>query len=178
MPRYVAFLRAINVGGHTVSMARLVELFEALDFTGVRTFIASGNVLFNAAAKSALVERQLDRHLEAELGYRAEAFVRTVPELAGILANNPYPEADVASAHALMLGFLRTAPTRAVATKVEAMSGPTDTLQFDGRELYWLRTTRESDPKLATTLERAIGQPMTVRNSNTIRRILAKERGE
>src|SRR5690606_13254713 len=107
MPRYVAFLRAINVGGHTVSMARLVELFEALDFTGVRTFIASGNVLFNAAAKSALVERQLDRHLEAELGYRAEAFVRTVPELAGILANNPYPEADVASAHALMLGFLR-----------------------------------------------------------------------
>ena len=50
--RYVAFLRAINVGGHVVKMDRLRNLFEALGFSGVRTFIASGNVLFDSAARN------------------------------------------------------------------------------------------------------------------------------
>ena len=73
MPRYVAFLRAINVGGHTVTMSRLVELFEALELEEITTFIASGNVLFSSRAKPAMLERQIDKHLHAELGYPAEA---------------------------------------------------------------------------------------------------------
>ena len=51
MTRYIAFLRAINVGGHTVKMAELKRLFEALGFTNVETFIASGNVIFDSSAK-------------------------------------------------------------------------------------------------------------------------------
>jgi uncharacterized protein (DUF1697 family) len=46
MPKYVAFLRAINVGGHTVKMDHLRRLFEALGFTNVETFIASSDVVF------------------------------------------------------------------------------------------------------------------------------------
>ena len=46
MPRYITFLRAINVGGHTVKMDRLREIFESLGFANVETFIASGNVVF------------------------------------------------------------------------------------------------------------------------------------
>jgi uncharacterized protein (DUF1697 family) len=52
MPKYVAFLRAINVGGHTVKMDHLRRLFEALEFDNVETFIASGNVIFDSASKS------------------------------------------------------------------------------------------------------------------------------
>lgn len=177
MPRYVAFLRAINVGGHTVSMSRLVEVFEALQCTEVTTFIASGNILFTSATQPSLLERQIDRHLEAELGFPAEAFVRTVPALAAVLVQEQFAEREVRAAHALMVGFVRKPASPEIAKRVEALSGPTDRLRCDGTELYWLRTTRESDPKLANRLEKAMGQPMTVRNVNTIRRVVERITG-
>lgn len=174
MPRYVAFLRAINVGGHTVSMARLVELFESLELEEITTFIASGNVLFSSRAKPTMLERQIDRHLHAELGYPAESFIRTIPELQLILKQRAFPKADVAKSHALMIGFLREAPDAAVAKAVTKLGGQTDRLVFHGRELHWLRTVQESDPRLAKALEKVIGAPMTVRNVNTVQRIVTK----
>ena len=176
MPRYVAFLRAINVGGHTVAMGRLVELFEALELEDITTFIASGNVLFTSRAKPALLERQIDKHLHAELGYPAEAFVRTIPDLQLILKQQAFPAADVAGAHALMIGFLREAPGAESKLAIEALSGPTDRLLVRDRELHWLRPVQESDPRLAKRLEKAVGGPMTVRNVNTVTRIVAKYR--
>ena len=62
MPRYVAFLRAINVGGHTVKMDQLRRLFERLGFSKVETFIASGNVIFESASRSA---KALEKNTEA-----------------------------------------------------------------------------------------------------------------
>ena len=174
MPRYVAFLRAINVGGHTVTMSRLVELFEALELEEITTFIASGNVLFSSRAKPAMLERQIDKHLHAELGYPAEAFVRSMSDLQLILKQQAFPAAEVASAHALMIGFLRDAPSKEVSDAVQRLAGPVDRLAIRGRELHWLRTQQESDPKLAKQLEKALSGPMTVRNVNTVRRILEK----
>ncbi|HXW01123.1 MAG TPA: DUF1697 domain-containing protein, partial [Anaerolineae bacterium] len=55
LPKYIAFLRAINVGGHTVKMDYLRRLFEEMGFSKVETFIASGNVIFEAVAKSTKV---------------------------------------------------------------------------------------------------------------------------
>jgi uncharacterized protein (DUF1697 family) len=174
MPRYVAFLRAINVGGHTVPMSRLVELFETLELTEITTFIASGNVIFSSRSRPSMLERPLDRHLHAELGYPAEAFVRSIPELRAVLEQQAFPPAEVAGSHALMIGFLRESPEAAVRSAIEEMSGPTDRLAVRGRELHWLRTVQESDPKLAKLLEKRIGGPMTVRNINTVQRIVAK----
>ena len=174
MARLVVFLRAINVGGRTVAMSRLVELFEALECDDVTTFIASGNVILTSSARPSLLERQIDRHLEAELGFRAEAFVRTLPALRAVRAQEHFTAAEVGRAHALMVGFVRKAIAADVARRVAALSGPVDRLHCDGTELYWLRTAPESDPKLASGLEMAVGQPMTVRNVNTVRRILEK----
>lgn len=174
MPRYVAFLRALNVGGHTVSMGRLVELFQDLDCRDVTTFIASGNVIFAADARPARLEQQLDRHLAAELGFPAEAFVRTIPELAAALVQSPFSEAEVGDAFALMIGFLRGRSTPVLIKAVAELSGPTDRLVLEGDTLYWLRTVQESDPKLAARLDKVLGRPITIRNVNTVRRILAK----
>jgi uncharacterized protein (DUF1697 family) len=176
MPRYVAFLRAINVGGHTVTMGRLVELFESLELDDISTFIASGNVLFTSRAKPVMLERQIDRHLHAELGYPAEAFVRSIADLQLVLKQQVFAATEVAASHALMIGFLRAEPTREVVAAIERLSGSTDKLAIRGRELHWLRTVQESDPKLARQLEKAIGGPMTVRNVNTVRRIVEKYR--
>src|SRR4030095_12804333 len=82
MPRYVAFLRAINVGGHIVKMDQLRKLFTQLGFTDVETFIASGNVLFTSPSKSgAALEAKIEKHLKAALGYEVATFVRTATEV-------------------------------------------------------------------------------------------------
>src|SRR5262249_7266007 len=90
-PRVVAFLRAINVGGHTVEMARLRQLFEKLGLADVETFIASGNVIF-AAPKGSIpaLEKRIAAHLEKSLGYEVATMLRTPAELAAVLGHNPF----------------------------------------------------------------------------------------
>ncbi|NTU66209.1 MAG: DUF1697 domain-containing protein, partial [Chloroflexi bacterium] len=64
MLRYVAFLRAINVGGHTVKMDALRRHFAALGFAGVEKFIASGNVVFDTTARNThALEKKIEQHL-------------------------------------------------------------------------------------------------------------------
>src|SRR5438045_4946943 len=95
MTRYIAFLRAINVGGHTVKMDSLRKLFEELEFANVETFIASGNVIFEAAAENAqALERQIEGHLKQSLGYNVATFIRSASELAAVAQYQPFPDAD------------------------------------------------------------------------------------
>src|ERR1041385_3864079 len=97
MPRYIAFLRAINVGGHnTVTMDFLRHFFESLGFAHVETFIASGNIVFETASKNAqALERKIESGLRAALGYEVVAFVRTGAELAAIASYKPFSPAHL-----------------------------------------------------------------------------------
>jgi uncharacterized protein (DUF1697 family) len=70
MQRYIAFLRGINLGTRRLPMSRLRDLFEKLGFDDVKTFIASGNVVFSSKVKDASqLELRIAKHLEASLGY-------------------------------------------------------------------------------------------------------------
>ena len=83
MPRTIAFLRAVNVGGHTVKMDALRRHFESLGFSNVETFIASGNVIFETPFKNArTLESSIENKLRDALGYEVAAFLRTDAELA------------------------------------------------------------------------------------------------
>jgi uncharacterized protein (DUF1697 family) len=78
MPRYVALLGGINVGGHRVAMSDLRALFESLGFASVSTFIASGNVVFDTAACDApRLQTRIERRLGEALGYRVPASIRS-----------------------------------------------------------------------------------------------------
>ena len=99
MPRFIAFLRAINVGGHTVKMDDLRQLFEALGFSGVETFIASGNVVFETTARNTKVlEGKIERRLREALGYEVATFIRTDAELADIANYTPFRQSDLDAA--------------------------------------------------------------------------------
>ena len=98
MKRHIAFLRAINVGGHTVKMDRLRDLFAGMGFANVETFIASGNVIFDAPAPgTAALERKIETGLLTALGYRVDTFIRTPAELAAVAAKRPFGDADHAA---------------------------------------------------------------------------------
>ena len=91
MFRFIAFLRAINVGGgRTVKMQSLRQVFESLGFSKVATFIASGNVVFETTTKEAkTLERKIERALKEALSYEVRTFVREEAELIKIVAYRP-----------------------------------------------------------------------------------------
>jgi uncharacterized protein (DUF1697 family) len=175
--RYIAFLRAINVGGRVVKMDRLREIFEALGFGDVATFIASGNVGFTSRATDTnAMERRIEKALHDALGYDVETFVRTPAELAAALAHDPFDD-DIDGA-TLLLGFLGDAPASATCVAVAAAGSDVDDLRVHGRELYWRCDTRLSESKVKPKqLDRALGMPTTTRNVTTLRKLVAKYGG-
>jgi uncharacterized protein (DUF1697 family) len=177
MPRYVAFLRAINVGGHIVKMDRLRKLFEQLGLTDVETFIASGNVLFSSPSKSGTaLERKIEKHLEAALGYEVATFVRTADEVRAAAAHEAFA-ADVMKLpyHNLYVSFMRDAPAAAAKRAVEALRSRTDEFHINARELYWLSRVPFSETKIGgAVLEKTIGGPATMRSLSTVRKLAAK----
>jgi uncharacterized protein (DUF1697 family) len=172
MPRYIAFLRAINVGGRTVKMDELRRLFQELGFSGVETFIASGNVIFEADAEEpGALERRIEAHLRQALGYEVGTFIRTPAELAQIAEYRPFPEAD----GSLYVLFLASEPDAAFRARVKEFETPVDLLHLHQRELYWLCRTKISESQVSgTLLGKALGVPATMRNANTIGRLAAK----
>jgi uncharacterized protein (DUF1697 family) len=173
MPKYVALLRAINVGGHVVKMDRLRALFEALGFASVETFIASGNVIFDSPSKSAkALERKIEAHLREALGYEVATFVRSTRELAEVARHAPFGGAEEGT---LYVCFLREAPGPDAVAKVMALATPVDEFRVSGREVYWLCRTRISDSAVSgPALAKALGSESTMRNSTTVRRLAAK----
>ena len=177
MTRYVAFLRAINVGGHTVKMDRLRSLFEAMAFANVATFIASGNVLFDSGArKTELVERRIEQHLGQALGYGVATFVRALPDLAPLVAAHPFGDFE-AKGHGLYVGFLKGALSAEQARLVLTHQTPVDEFHVGARELYWLRHGNFSDSAVSVkSLERATGAPFTFRKVTTVRTLATMAR--
>lgn len=176
MPRYIAFLRAINVGGHTVKMERLRALFLEMGFAGVETFIASGNVVFEVAgeARVALAER-IEAALQAALGYQVATFIRTPAELADIARTQPFPPQVFAAAMAFNVAFLKQPCDPPAEARLMALRTEIDDFVVRGREVYWLCRKKQSDSTFSNAvLEKALGQPSTLRGMKTVQQIAKK----
>ncbi len=177
MPRYIAFLRAINVGGHNVKMDQLRRLFEELGFERVETFIASGNVLFDSPQSGAQVlEKQIEGHLRQSLGYDVLTFLRSTSELAAIAAYKPFDDTEMnAEGHTLYVAFLAKPPTTERHEKLMSARNEVDDFRIHGREIYWLCRKKMSESLFSgPLLEKTIGMPATVRNSTTVRKLAGK----
>lgn len=178
MPHYIAFLRGINLGNRRVKMDVLRAHFEALKFTDVETFIASGNVIFSARAtdQDKLVTT-IAAHLEKSLGYPVDTFLRTRSEVSAIAARLPFDSAVLEDpSHTLHVGFLARELTSAQARGLLACRSPHDEFHVDGREYYWLcRGLKSSESKIWASAElRALRLPSSsMRNFTTIRKLAA-----
>jgi uncharacterized protein (DUF1697 family) len=175
MPKYVALLRAINVGGHTVKMDHLRDLFAETGCSKVETFIASGNVIFDSRSKdTAALERKIEKHLQQSLGYEVKTFIRTLPEIAAVANYKPFSDAEL-SAHPLYVGFAGDIPGDQVKQKLLGLVSEVDDFHIHGREVYWLCRARMTDSKFSGPLaEKILGMRATFRNSTTIRKLAAK----
>ncbi len=172
--RLVAFLRAVNVGGRTVTMQRLKASFEALALENVSTFIASGNVIFDSRRGAAALERAIEAQLERDFGFSVTTMIRSIAELRDIqavVAERVRPEPAVG----VHVGFLKSDPVRTGIPLVTALSNDVDRLAVHGRELYWLAGKGMGQSTVsAARLEKLLATAATLRNLNTVDRIVGK----
>jgi uncharacterized protein (DUF1697 family) len=175
--QYIALLRGINVGGHRVKMADLRGVFEALGFANVETFIASGNVIFHGDGDPERIRGQIERGLEAALGYEVATFLRTPEELAAVAAYEPFPPAALGDGfHTLSIMFMAAPAPPELHAGLLAFQTPLDDFHVHGREIYWLcrAKTTESLVDWALVGRSVTLPPVTVRNATTVRKLAAK----
>ena len=177
MAKHIAFLKAINVGGHTVKMDHLKKLFEKMGFENVETFIASGNVVFEIKSKSMdVIKKKIETELEKSLGYKVATFIRTTKELKEIAEHKPFKESDLDNKqNYLYLGFLDNQPNKESQKKVLTLSDKANEFHFNKTELYWLCRKNFSDSGITgKTLEKALGMETTIRNATTIKKMVVR----
>jgi uncharacterized protein (DUF1697 family) len=170
VPRFVALLRGVNVGGSgRMAMADLRACAEGAGFADVATHIQTGNLLLGTSMRSAeKVARALEEAVAADLGFRTAAMVRTAAQLTAALDERPFPDADPAALH---IAFLREAPPSAKAEALVAPDGP-DELAVIGREVHLHYPRGMGRSKLTGALiEKALGVPATARRRTVVERL-------
>src|SRR5438093_2452112 len=104
MPRYIALLRAVNVGGTgKLPMADLKSICLDAGFTRVETYIASGNVIFASESAATKVKAELEARLLAYAKKPVGVVLRTAAEMAAVLKANPFPKAEPKFTYAIFL---------------------------------------------------------------------------
>jgi uncharacterized protein (DUF1697 family) len=168
MPAYVALLRGINVGGNSlIRMAELRDCVEALGHDDVRTYIASGNVLFRSGERSAAkLDAQLERAIEARFGLPVRVVVRSASELARIVECLPERWRSSPELRVSAWFLLRGTNARALASRLTPKQGIDEVVTAPGALLWAVR--RDA---LTRSGIRLIGTPdyklITSRNLNT-----------
>lgn len=174
MSTYTAYLRAINVSGHNIiKMEDLRRMIAAPGISNVATYIQSGNVVFDAKeADTDALARKLEKHLEKQLGYFVEIFVRSTPDLETIVQVNPFKDRSNTGAMQYV-SFLSGEPDKEQVAALLAFNNDTDTFAVIGMELYAYVVKDGSrsrfEPKL---VEKKLGVLATTRNINTVNKML------
>ena len=175
MATCIAFLRAVNVGGRTVRMEALRAEFEALGLAEVRSFIASGNVVFSTRARDlGALERRIEQRLHGAFGFEIDTFLRTRAELEGIVAHPAFDAAETAAAATHVIGFTGAPPGAEATRALAALATANDRFHLHGRELHWLSRLRQSESTFSNALfERTLRTRATFRSITTLRTLLA-----
>ena len=168
MPRYAAFLRGVSP--MNAKMPELKRAFEAAGFTGVRTVISSGNVVFDArrATESSLQQRS-EKAMAEHLGQAFLTMVRPVEMLREMLASDPYREFGLDPSAKRIVTFLRDEPTVTMALPVEQDGARL--LALGGKELFSAYLPSPKGPVFMTLIERTFGKELTTRTWDSVGKV-------
>lgn len=175
MARFVAFLRAVNVGARRVDMARARAVLERLGYEDVASFVNSGNLIFSTSGRTTALEAAIRPALEDEFGIPELAtFVRTAAQVRALATEKPFGVIAKGHTHFVLLPLTRlTAAQRAA---VESMSNAQDEVVVVGRDVHWLIRARSTETSLGPKKWRDAldGMPTTARNTTMIERLVTK----
>jgi uncharacterized protein (DUF1697 family) len=174
MARYVAFLRAVNVGRRTVVMARARQVLEELSLEQVSSFVNSGNLLFTASGSSTAHESSIRAALEDAFGFEITTFVRTATQVRSLVSAKPFGAIAAGHTH---FALLPLNPLSAAEKKAaQAMSNDHDEVVALGRDLHCLIRSKSTETTLGPKAWKAAlpENPTTARNVTMLTRLVEK----
>src|SRR5215211_1769316 len=170
MTTYVAFLRGINLGPtNKIAMPELRKMAEDLGYTGVATYINSGNLILQTSKKAAAVEGALAKAIKDRFGLNIDVTVRTQAELQKVVAGNPYPDGNPSQ---VTVAFLTEAPGPQAKKQVADFAAEHEPFTFADREVYVNYSQGLGRSKLAEKFSSIIGVSSTVRNIRTVGKLV------
>lgn len=167
MNTFIALFRGINVGGrHLMPMKELVDVLESCGCEAVTTYIQSGNAVLQASRRpgAAVTDR-----IEERFDFRPEMWVFSVAEFRQFARDNPFPGAEGKTCH---FAFCREEPTSVDTQRLEHLKSGSERYARVGRVFYLHAPDGIGRSKLAAQVERCLGVSVTVRNLNTVNRLL------
>ncbi len=175
----VAFLRAINVGGHRVTNDELADVIGDIGFAAVTPYQASGNLLLSdspaSVAGCGASEAAIAEALEATFGYAVPTMIRSAAEVGTIASATPFSqEVLIETSGKIQVMFFKTQLSKEQEQTILGIATPDDRIVVDRTEVYWLPTEGISTSSVKIdALNKAIG-PLTIRTQGTIVRIAKK----
>ena len=175
MPRYIAFLRGMNLGRRRIKNPELCAAFEDIGFTNVSAFLASGNVIFDATdSDPGAVSRSIEDGLRDSLGYEVPTFLRTADEVSAIASYAPFAGVTEKRTGKMQVAMFGNEVDQSARDSVLKLSNDADMLELVERELYWWPKGNLMDSQLDLKAIESILGPFTVRTKNTVERLVAK----
>jgi uncharacterized protein (DUF1697 family) len=175
MTTHIAFLRGINVGGHRlIKMAELKAMFEAMGFGAVRTYIQSGNVIFQADETEQPLRQRIEQRIAAESGFPVTVALRTGGDVTRVIADCPFAPDALLEGESLYVALLAETPAPDGIERLLASKTGPDEFRILGREVYLLYRQSMRDTQLTNNLlESRLGVPATSRNWRTLTTLAA-----
>jgi uncharacterized protein (DUF1697 family) len=173
MSQYIALFRGINVGSNrSLPMRELVELLAGLGLQNIQTYIQSGNVILETAEEdTARLAQRISQAVEQRRGFAPEVLLLKTADLENAVASNPYPEAEPYP-KTLHVFFLGSAPPAPDLKKLESIRLDSERFALKGRLFYLHAPDGVGRSKLAASIEKALGVPVTGRNWQTVCKVL------
>ncbi len=171
--KYIALLRGINVGGrHSLPMKELTRILEEHGCTEVKTYIQSGNVVFqHAKGSTATFEQSIGKAIEKEYGFNPHIMVLSSKDFQKIAKANPYPEA-VTEPKSLHVYFLFETPKNPELDALNQLKIENESFTLKSKAFYLHAPNGIGRSKLAAKVDRFLGVETTARNWNTVAKLL------
>ncbi len=171
MPRFVAFLRAVNVGRRTVAMATARDALEELGLADVSSYVNSGNLLFTAPGSASTHQTAIRTRLEDAFGFEVTTFVRTADQVRELATTKPF--GTIASGHTHFALLTLTRLTAGQKRAVEALSNDHDEVVVAGRDVHWLIRSKSTETTLgpARWKDALPDTPTTARNTTMLAKL-------
>lgn len=174
MPRYIAFLRGINVSGQKlIKMEVLKTYFQLPGFENIVTYIQSGNVLFDTQETDVIgLGSLIEKQLSTQLGYEVPVVLRDLDEIAAVIEKNPFREQMDIPGKKLYVVFLSGTPEVGLHVSIDAYKNAQEEVIILDSEVF-IRTDGIGNSKLTITLfEKKLGHTATMRNWATVNKVV------
>ncbi len=178
MKTYVALFRGINVGGkNALPMKELVAILEDLQSRNIKTYIQSGNAVFESRENNASrLSNNISSEIRKRRGFEPYVLLLGLEELEKAIAGNPFPEAE-ADPRTLHVGFLASVPKKPDLKTLESLKSGSERFRLIGRFFYLHAPEGIGRSRLAANAERLLGVSMTDRNWRTVYKLMEMAKG-